>query len=429
MLKHFYYGLAIATALMMTPSCRQNTPEQDGLGHHHHHHGHDHDHEGHNHSHEDHDHDHDHEEHDHEGHEHEHEHEHEGHDHNHEGHTHEAEPAGAIHLEPEQAEKFGVEVTQIMPSDFAEVVKVSGQIESAPTDRSVVTATASGTISFANNITEGSAVKNGSTIATISGRGFAGGDSNEAAKAALEAAKRELERITPLHADGIVSTKEYNEAKQAYEQAAAAWSGRSSGGAAVAHQNGVITQLLVKQGEYVSTGQPIAVISGNTRLTLRADLPEKYYNFMPTVVSANFRPAYSDQTVSLADFNGKRTGGSTAVVGTRAGYLPVYFSFDNNGSAVPGSYAEVYLIGSNRSDVISVPVQAVSEQQGLHFVYVRLDEDCYEKRNVQLGNNNGKTVEIKKGLNPGEEVVTGGMTFVKLAESSGVVPEGHSHSH
>lgn len=427
MLKHFCYGLAILTTLLMTPSCRQNTPEQDGLGHHHHH---GHSHEGHDHEHEGHDHEHEHEDHDHE---HEHEHDHEGHEHEHEGHEHEhdhaSEPAGAIHLEPEQAEKFGVEVTEVIPGDFAEVVKVSGQIESAPTDRSVVTATASGTISFANNITEGSAVKNGSTIATISGHGFAGGDSNEAAKAALEAAKRELERITPLHTDGIVSTKEYNEAKQAYEQAAAAWSGRSSGGAAVAHQNGVITQLLVKQGEYVSTGQPVAVISGNTRLTLRADLPEKYYNFMPTVVSANFRPAYSDKTVSLADFNGKRTGGSTAVVGTRAGYLPVYFSFDNNGSAVPGSYAEIYLIGSNRAGVISVPVQAVSEQQGLHFVYVRLDEDCYEKRNVVLGNNNGKAVEIKQGLNSGEEVVTGGMTFVKLAESSGVVPEGHSHSH
>ncbi|MDE5970548.1 MAG: efflux RND transporter periplasmic adaptor subunit [Muribaculaceae bacterium] len=434
MLKHFYYALAIATTLLMTPSCHRNTPEQDGLGHHHHHghEGHDHEHEGHNHEHEEHNHDHDHEEHDHdhEGHNHNHEghnHEHEGHDHKHEHSS--KEPAGAITLEPEQAEKFGVEVTKIAPAEFSEVVKVSGQIESAPTDQSIITANASGTISFARNITEGSAVKNGTTIATITGHGIAGGDTNEATKAAYDAAKRELERITPLHNEGIVSTKEYNEAKQAYEQAAAAWSGHATGGTAVSRQNGVITQLLVKQGEYVSTGQPIAVISGNTRLTLRADLPEKYFNFMPTVVNANFRPAYSDQTFSIADLHGQRIGGSTAVVGKRAGYLPVYFSFDNNGSAVPGSYAEIYLIGGNRSDVISLPIEAVSEQQGLNFVYVRLDEDCYEKRNVILGNSNGKNIEIKKGLNPGEEVVTTGMIFVKLAESSGAVPEGHSHSH
>lgn len=424
MLKHLYYALAIATTLLMTPSCRQNTPEQDGLGHHHHH-GHEHGHEGHDHDHDHDGHNHEHEhEHDHDGHNHEHDHDHEGH-----SHEHSSEPAGAIHLEPEQAEKFGVEVTKIAPSEFAEIVKVSGQIESAPTDQSIITANASGTISYARNITEGSSVKNGTTIATITGHGIAGGDTNEATKAAYDAAKRELERITPLHNEGIVSTKEYNEAKQAYEQAAAAWSGRTSGGSAVAHQNGVITQLLVKQGEYVSTGQPIAVISGNTRLTLRADLPEKYYNFMPTIVSANFRPAYSDQTISISDLHGQRIGGTTAVVGTRAGYLPVYFSFDNNGSAVPGSFAEIYLIGGTRSGVISLPIEAVSEQQGLNFVYIRLDEDCYEKRNVTLGNSNGKTIEIKKGLKPGEEVVTTGMTFVKLAESSGAVPEGHSHSH
>ena len=419
MLKHLYFALAIATTLLMTPSCHRNTPEQDGLGHHHHHAHEEHEHEGHNHEHEDHDHE-------------EHDHEHEGHDHEHEDHDHghnSKEPAGAIHLEPEQAEKFGVEVTTIAPSEFSEVIKVSGQIESAPTDQSIITANSSGTISFAHNITEGSAVKNGTTIATITGHGIAGGDTNEATKAAYDAAKRELERVTPLHNEGIVSTKEYNEAKQAYEQAAAAWSGRSSGGSAISRQNGVITQLLVKQGEYVSTGQPIAVISGNTRLTLRADLPEKYFNFMPTVVSANFRPAYSDKIFSIADLNGQRIGGSTAVVGTRAGYLPVYFSFDNNGSAVPGSFAEIYLIGNNRSDVIALPIEAVSEQQGLNFVYVRLDEDCYEKRNVTLGNSNGKNIEIKKGLNQGEEVVTTGMIFIKLAESSGAVPEGHSHSH
>ncbi len=36
-------------------------------------------------------------------------------------------------------------------------------------------------------------------------------------------------------------------------------------------------------------------------------------------------------------------------------------------------------------------------------------------------------IEIKSGLKPGDEVVTEGTTFVRLAETSGVVPEGHKH--
>lgn len=411
MLKHLYFALAFVAALFIGPSCAR-TAEQDGLGHHHHHHGeeaHDHEHEAHDHDHED-----------HEGHDH--------HDHEHEGHSHEAH-AGAITLDPHQAEEFGVEVTEIQPGEFSDIVKVSGQVVPAPTDRSVVSATSSGVVDFSSRITEGARVSSGTVIARISGRGIAGGDANEAARVALDAAKKELDRAVPLHESRIISTKDFNVIKQAYEQAKASYSGNASGSTAIARQNGVISQLLVKQGEYVEVGQPIAAISGNTRLTLRADLPEKYYDFLPTVSSANFRPTYSKEVVTLADLNGKLVSAPSAAVANQSGYIPVYFSFDNNGRAVSGAYAEVYLIGTRRNNVISVPVSAISEQQGAKFVYIRLDEDCYEKRPVTLGNGNGNEIEIISGVNPGENVVTKGMTFVRLAETSGVVPEGHSHTH
>ena len=39
----------------------------------------------------------------------------------------------------------------------------------------------------------------------------------------------------------------------------------------------------------------------------------------------------------------------------------------------------------------------------------------------------GKRIEITSGLAKGEEVVTEGAVYVKLAGNSGVVPEGHHH--
>ena len=407
-MKNFICALCAITILFLTPSCA-NTPKDDGLTCNHDHGSH----AGHNHS-------------------------HEGHNHSHEGHNHDAETAEneedshegeEITLHSHQAEEFGVGVDTITAGDFAQIVKVSGQIESATTSRSVVSATASGIVRFAGNITEGKKVAAGAVIASISANGISGGDANAAARAALDAAKRELDRITPLHKDGIVSTKDYNAALQAYEAAKAAYSGTPSGGSATASTAGVITSLLVRQGEYVSVGQPIAIVSGNSSLTLRADLPEKYYNFLPTVSSANFRAAYTADIVCLKDLNGKLLSSAGAVGDNQRGYLPVYFSFENNGKVVPGSFAEVYLIGAKRSGVLAVPVAAVSEQQGQHFVYVRLDADCYKKCPVILGGNDGDRVEIVSGIKSGDVVVTRGMTFVKLAETSGVVPEGHSHSH
>ncbi len=342
-----------------------------------------------------------------------------------EGHHHDSDE---IVLEPEDAERFGVKTAIVTPSRFNEIVTVSGQIVSSPEDRAVVAAPASGIVRLVAGVTEGMNVSAGATIATVSSRGVTGGDPNESARIAMEAAKRELDRLTPLLADGIVTRREYNAAQQAYDAARAAYSGNAASGRATSPITGTVTQVMVKEGEYVETGTPIATVSKNTRLTLRADLPERYMTFVNTITSANFRPAYSDSTFTLADMGGRLVSPANAA-GELKGYIPVYFTFDNNGTVTPGASAEVYLIGRSRNDALTVPVAAVTEAQGTHYVYVKKSDHGYEKRPVKLGNNDGKSVEILSGLNAGEEAVTENVTFVRLAESSGVVPEGHSHNH
>ena len=351
-----------------------------------------------------------------------------GHNHDHGSHGG-GDHGNEIVLSTEQAKKFGVYSQMVKPRDFNNIIKVSGQIESAPTDQSIVAATAPGIVKFTPGIVEGKIVSNGAIIARISSKNIAGGDPNESARIAVDATKRELDRLTPLHEDGIVSTKEYNTAKQAYEEACAAYSGTPTGGAAKASTSGTITQLLVKEGEYVTTGQPIAVISGTTRLTLRADLPEKYYNQLATITTASFKPSYTDKVIQLSEVNGELVSTPTTATAQQTGYIPIHFSFDNNGLAIPGAFVEVYLIGSTKSNTIVLPVDAISEQQGKFYVYTKLDDECYEKRLVTIGSSNGTEVEILIGLSRKDEVVTKGAIIVKLAESSGAVPEGHSHNH
>ncbi len=349
-----------------------------------------------------------------------------GHDHSHAHGAGNAVQSDEIVLSPSEAERFGVYSQMVKPQTFNEIVKVSGQIVSAPDDQSIVSAPSAGIVTYINGIVEGKKVIKGNAVASISARGVAGGDANEAARIAYESAKSEYERVTPLHSDGIISTKDYNVIKQSYEQSKAAYTGNASGSTAIATSNGIITQLLVRHGEYVATGQPIAVISGNTRLTLRADLPEKYYNFLPTISTANFRSAYSDEVTSLQELNGKLISSSNATT-SQSGYIPVYFSFDNNGSAMPGAYVEVFLIGVTRLNSIVLPIEAITEQQGKYFVYVQLDDECYEKRLVTLGHSDGNNIEILSGLSRRDEVVTRGATIVKLAGAGGAIPAGHSH--
>lgn len=356
-----------------------------------------------------------------------------GHHHNEQEEQAQAHDEGAhnhdeITLEPEMAEKFGVEASTAVPSDFRSVITVSGQIVDSPNSSAIVAAPTAGIVRFAPGVSQGSQASAGMTIATISAAQISGGDANAVAKATLDAAKKELDRVAPLHADGIVSTKDYNAALQAYQQAKAAYSAAAASGKATAPKSGVITSLMAQQGQYVNAGDPIATISSTTNLTLRADLPEKHYALMPQLTSANIQTPYAIDWISLESLGAKRVSGPTSVSAQR-GYVPIYFDFANDGSFIPGSYVNVKLLGEPRKGVISVPVAAVSEQQGAYFVYERLDEDCYRKIPVKTGMSDGINVEIVQGLSGGENIVGQGMVAVRLAETSGVAPEGHSHNH
>ena len=108
-------------------------------------------------------------------------------------------------------------------------------------------------------------------------------------------------------------------------------------------------------------------------------------------------------------------------------YIPVTFEFDNIGNVIPGSFTEVYLLSAPRGNVISVPVSALTEEQGLNFVYIQIEPEAYIKREVVVGQNNGERAEIVKGLTGGEAVVVKGVTQVKLASASGAIPDGHNH--
>lgn len=382
------------------------------------------DHDGHDHASEQHD--HEAEGHDHDGHDHEHE--EDEHDHEHEGDSH-AGHSDEIKLSEDMARRFGVKCEKVNPAPFHETVTVSGRIESAASDQGVIAAPRSGKVTLLSGVTPGMKVSAGQSVATVSPEGLAGGDSQRAAIATRDAARAEFKRLEPLYKDGIVSAADFNAAKRALAEAEAAVGSAPAGPmAARSPKGGAITQVLVRQGEYVELGQPIAVVSSSSRLTLRADVPERHHSILPTVRTANFRPDYSKSVLSLDKLNGRMTGAPGATP-SQNGYIPVYFTFDNDGSVVPGSFAEVTLIGATRAEALSVPRSALVEIQGNKYVYTRTHDDAYSKHLVTTGRSDGYRVEILSGLEPGMEVVTDGAGVVRMAETSNVAPPGHTHNH
>ena len=391
----------------------------------------------------------------------EHNHEAEGHDHEAEGHTHgtegecngdhkhdaadnhqgtaaghdetaEAAHSDEIILPKAKADAAGVKVNAITPAPFQQVIKTSGQVLAAQGDESVAVATVAGVVSFRGKVTEGMSVGRGTPLVTISSHNIADGDPVQRARIAYEVSKKEYERMKSLVKNKIVSDKDFAQAEQNYENARISYEALAKNHSAIG-QNitapiaGYVKSILVNEGDYVTIGQPLVSVTQNRRLFLRAEVSEKYYPYLRTISSANFRTPYNNEVYELNELSGRLLSfGKTS--GDNSFYVPVTFEFDNKGEVIPGSFVEVYLLSSQLENVISVPRTALTEEQGIFFVYLQLDEEGYKKQEVTLGADNGKSVQILTGIKPGNRVVTEGAYQVRLASASNAIPA-HSHEH
>lgn len=379
-------------------------------------------------------------EHVHEGHEHGDAHDHEkhehgdAHDHEEHGHDHAREEHGdEIIFTREQAARTEFEVKEVTFGTFRRVIKTTGQVLPAPGDEAVVVATTGGIVTYANqNLAAGYAVKKDDKLFNINTKNLGEGDYYARVNANYEKALAAYRRAQGLLADKIVSKREYEaiqlefrNAKIAYDAIAGQKTPR--GVRIVSPMGGYVKNVLVKDGEYVTEGQAIATVSQNRRLVLRADVSEKYFSVLKSIRTANFRTPYDNRVYELEELSGKLLSVGKAA-SDNTFFVPVSFEFDNCGEVSPGSFVEVFLISSPMERVVSIPVSALTNEMGYFYVYKQLDEEGYRKQEVVLGANDGRHVQVVKGLKRGDRVVTKGAYQVKMASASAAIP-GHTHNH
>jgi cobalt-zinc-cadmium efflux system membrane fusion protein len=346
-------------------------------------------------------------------------------------------PAGSsLSFSKEQAwrTEFANEPVQLKP--FQEVFKASGQIMPSQGDEQQIIAKTSGIIRFgSNSLLAGTKVRVGELLFRISGNGVTGSENVDArykeAQAEYRKAKADYDRARELVKDQLISQRDFQEAKLRYGKAqaqAGTFSGYGSGGQQVkAPASGFLSNVLVKEGQFVEQGQPLATVSGNQRLILRAEVSQKHFELLPQVRSANFRSTYNNRMYSTDSLNGKVVsyGKSTE---SASFFTPVFFEIDNNGQLIPGTFVEVFLKTKAVKPALSVPQTALVEEQGTFSVYVQTGGESFEKREVKLGSSNGQEVQVLSGIQAGERVVTKGAQQIRLSTMPGAMP-GHGHEH
>ncbi len=178
-------------------------------------------------------------------------------------------------------------------------------------------------------------------------------------------------------------------------------------------RSGVVDNLKVRQGFYVTPGQTMMSIGTLDHVWVEAEVFERQASTVKVGIPV---------TMSLDFLPGKMWRGKvdyvypTLDVKTRT--LKIRLRFENeNDELKPNMFAQVVLHTSNSQETLLVPREAVIRTGSSDRVVLALGGGQFKSIEVKLGRLNENSAEILAGLDAGEEVVTSAQ-FLLDSESS-----------
>jgi membrane fusion protein (multidrug efflux system) len=280
---------------------------------------------------------------------------------------------------------------------------------------------------------EGSLVKKGALLFKIDPRPFqaaldgAKGDLGRA-ESALELARLDLKRYTPLVAQGAVSRQEYDTAVQHQRSSEAAL---QAARAAVEKAkidlgfteirspiDGIVGVAIRQLGDFVGPNDPKPLTTVSQMDPVRVSFPvseQQYLLYSPRIreaVRTGSFPAGAEQLI-LADgtvYPYRGTGHPAGrEVDPRTGTIVVKGVFPNPDSLLrPGQFARVRVEMDVVKNAVVVPQRAVQDLQGLAQLTLVSGDGQVEVRTVKPGPVWGTLQVITEGVSPGERVVVEG---------------------
>lgn len=177
-----------------------------------------------------------------------------------------------------------------------------------------------------------------------------------------------------------------------------------------------VAEVNVSSNENVSSGQPIVKVTCGNKLDVEISVPGNYiaaiYQDMPVKVSFSVMPGQFFQASVTEVGVAAISGGST---------FPVTVTLDETRPGLRSGLAAEVAFNfkeSSKTSSMIVPSFAVSEDTHGRFVYLvkagnKDNIGIIQRQTVNIGELRSDGIEILQGLNPGDKVVTAGVTAIK----------------
>ena len=167
--------------------------------------------------------------------------------------------------------------------------------------------------------------------------------------------------------------------------------------------DGVVTDRPVWSGETPPSGTPLLTIMDTSSVVARAHIPQKQAALLKpgdpaTITAADATPVSAKVIIVSPALD----AGSTTV--------QVWVEAENKSGALrPGSTVQVKVVARTIDNAIAIPEQALlTSPEDATVVMVVDNQGKAHKREVMTGIDTGDLIQITKGLQPGEIVVTTG---------------------
>jgi membrane fusion protein, multidrug efflux system len=171
--------------------------------------------------------------------------------------------------------------------------------------------------------------------------------------------------------------------------------------------NGRTGLRYISNGSYLTPSTRVTVLTSQVPVKIDFSIPAKYAAAVRRGSRINFTVEGGEQqhvgTVYAVE---SKIDPNTRTLTLRA------TSPNSNGLLIPGSFAKVEIVLSSNKGAIVVPTEAVVPDAQGHKVFV-VRNNKTEPVKVQIGTRLERSIEIVKGLSPGDTLITAGVMQVK----------------
>lgn len=242
------------------------------------------------------------------------------------------------------------------------------------------------------------------------------------AKAQVERDQIEFDRMTNLAKENAATRRDLDNATTQLAISKARLDGiraRLDRTRILAPTSGVLNDLLVEEGEYVSPGDPLAEVVDTDTVKVIVEVPERDIAFFAVGEKAEvFVNAMGQERsqVGTITFISK-----LADPRTRSTRMEITLQ-NKEGLLRSGQIVRVRLTRRILKDAVLIPLLAVIPMENSKAVYVVSSTEA-QRREVELGIIKGDSVQVTHGLEPGERLIIAGHRFVAPGQKVNTVSE------